>query len=595
MLRRVTLVFLTAVLASAAALAATFSGTLNAPSRGGASTLTWNGGPFTGSNGVGGVLTTCTSLTCDTYSLTVNVPSTFYSSNPNYGIQVAINWDSNLNDLDVYISDSGGNVVCSSTSGSTNQEFADCGPLAAGQYTVSVQDSLGANVTYKGTITLAPEPAISSGKARYKPGNFTFTAPQVLVRPPHTYDTTAAGPLFYQQDAEPRVSHDALGNIYSAAIQGVPAGTDMWKSMDGGATWTYLGQPDGTQAAAATGLATGVGIGGGDEDFVIGPNGDFALSSLWLGGVTNCDSNDGATTWLCNPMASDVPEDDRQWLAWYGDQIVYLTTRNLGTLNFNTDSVYVVKSFDGGKTFTQFTEVTKPVLGIRAGDEGNIVVDQRNGAVYLTFIGAGLEINRVYVAKSTDGGQSFIIKAAYIAPTGVNLQHVFPSIAVDNGGGVHLAFNDGRVSYLTSSADGGATWTVPIRLNNSADSKTSLEPWVVAGDYGKVNVFFYGTPDPSFMSANAQWKVFMAQTLNAFANVPLVTQKAATDIMHNGPICVNGTGCPSGTRNLLEYFFPDTYLDGGALAVYPDDLHVDPATTITRTWFLRQTGGSKVQ
>jgi hypothetical protein len=42
---------------------------------------------------------------------------------------------------------------------------------------------------------------------------------------------------------------------------------------------------------------------------------------------------------------------------------------------------------------------------------------------------------------------------------------------------------------------------------------------------------------------------------------------------------VNGTGCPNGTRNLLEYFFPDTY---------PDDLHVDPNTTVTRPWFLKQ-------
>lgn len=177
----------------------------------------------------------------------------------------------------------------------------------------------------------------------------------------------------------------------------------------------------------------------------------------------------------------------------------------------------------------------------------------------------------------------------------MNLQHVFPSIAVDNGGGLHLVFNDGRVSYLTSSPDGGTTWTTPIRLNNSADSKTSLEPWVVAGDYGKVDVFFYGTSDPNFMSTSAQWKVFMAQTLNAFANVPLVTQSAATGIMHDGPICVDGTGCASGTRNLLEYFFPDVYTDGGAMAVYPDDLHVDPSTTVTRAWFLRQTGGSVVK
>ena len=34
------------------------------------------------------------------------------------------------------------------------------------------------------------------------------------------------------------VRTDAVGNIYAAAIEGVPAGTDAWKSMDGGKTWT---------------------------------------------------------------------------------------------------------------------------------------------------------------------------------------------------------------------------------------------------------------------------------------------------------------------------------------------------------------------
>lgn len=589
------LLFLCSLLTIVPATAATYSGTINAPTTsGGTSSISWSGGPMTGTNGVGGVFTACTSATCDTYNLTVNVPATFYSSNPSYAVHVAINWDSSLNDLDLYIYDGAGNLVCSSTQGGTNWEDADCGPLAAGTYSVQVQDSLAANAMYSGTISLAAEPTMSTGRARYKPGNFTFTQPVVLARPTQTYNSTPLGPTFFQQDAEPRVGHDAVGNIYAAAIQGVPAGTDFWKSMDGGKTFAYTGQPDGAQAAAATGLANGVGIGGGDEDFVVGPSGALALSSLWLGAVTDCGSTNGATTWACNPLASNVPEDDRQWLAWYGANTVYLTTKNLGALTLNTSSAYVVKSTDGGITFGPPVEVTTPILGVQAGDEGNIVVDQNNGSVYLVFIAA--QTNQVYMAKSTDGGQSWMLKLVYQAPATTSLQHVFPAIAVDKGSGLHVVFNDGMNSYLTSSKDGGATWSAPLRLNNSWNSKVSLEPWVVAGDYGKVDVFFYGTSDTNgYMDPNATWTVFMAQTLNAFANVPLVTQAQAVPyIMHNGAICVNGTGCPSGTRNLLEYFFPDVYLDGNALAVYPDDLHVDPSTTITRSWFIRQTGGSKV-
>lgn len=572
---------------------ATFSGTLTAPAPGGTSSLNWNGGPLTGTNGVGGVFTTCTSMTCDTYTLTVNVPAAFYSANPRYGVRVTIQWGSNINDLDLFILDSAGTVVCSSTQGSTTFEDADCGALPSGQYTVQVASSLSVNNLYSGQITLAPEPVTPSGRARYRAGNFTFSQPIVLARPPQTVNSTPGGPVFFEQDAEPRVGHDNVGNIYAAAIQGIPAGTDMWKSMDGGQTFSYTGEPDGAQAAAAVGVGAGVGIGGGDEDFVIGPNGQLALSSLWLGAVTNCASNDGTTTWLCNPLASDVPADDRQWLAWFGSDIVYLTTKNLGTLTAGTDSIYVVKSFDGGKTFTQLSEVTKPLLGVQPGDEGNILADPASGNVYLVFM--GVSPNQVYMAKSTDGGQTWTLKLVYQAPLGVSLQHVFPAIALDRGGGLHVVFNDGRVSYLTSSADQGATWTQPTRLNNSPDSKTSLEPWIAAGDFGKVNVFFYGTSDPDFMSGNADWKVFMAQTLNAFAPVPTIRQSPAVPfVIHHGAICVNGTGCANGTRNLLEYFFPDTFLDGNALAVYPDDLHVDHTTTVTRAWFIRQTGGSTV-
>ncbi len=573
--------------------AATFTGTLSAPTAGGTSTLTWSGGPLSGTYGVNGTATQCTAISCDTYTLTVNVPSTFYAANPNYGIQVNVNWASNLNDLDLFISDSSGNVVCSSAQGLTNFESADCGALPSGQYSVQVESSAAANATYSGTISLGPEPTTPIGKARYKPGNFTFTQPLVLSRSSQTASSTPAGTTFLDQDAEPRVGHDNVGNIYAAAIQGIPAGTDMWKSMDGGKTFSYTGQPDGAQAAAAVGVGTGVGIGGGDEDFVIGPNGQIALSSLWLGAVTNCASTDSATTWLCNPLASDVPEDDRQWLAWSGNDVVYLTTKNLGALVGGTDSVYVVKSFDGGKTFPQFSEVTKPELGVQPGDEGNIVVDNNNGNVYVVFFGA--QSNQLYMAKSTDGGQTWVLKLVFQAAPSTSLSHVFPAIAVDRGSGLHIVFNDGHNSFLTSSADQGATWSTPIRLNNSADSKTSLEPWVVAGDLGKVNVFFYGTADSNFMSATADWKIFMAQTLNAFSPVPTVTQSPAVPfITHHGPICVDGTGCAAGTRNLLEYFFPDVYVDGNALAVYPDDLHVDPTTTVTRSWFIRQTGGSKV-
>ena len=86
--------------------------------------------------------------TCDGYALTVNVPSTFYTSNPTYSVQVGINWTSDTNDFDLYVHDSNGNIVCSSGQSMTNFELADCGQLPAGTYTVQIVTFAAVAATY---------------------------------------------------------------------------------------------------------------------------------------------------------------------------------------------------------------------------------------------------------------------------------------------------------------------------------------------------------------------------------------------------------------------------------------------------------------
>ena len=269
------------------------AGTLNPPTTGQTSSVSWNGGPYSGATADPSL---CNTATCDSYTLAVNVTATFYSANPNYSIQVGINWASNTNDFDLYVHDSSGNTVCSSGQGMTNFELADCGQLPSGTYTIQIVTFAAVAATYAGNASLGPEPANPVGKARYKSGNFTWTNPILL---PGSDDAVLG-----TQDIEPRVRADSLGNIYAAGIQGVPAGTDAWKSMDGGKTWTYLGEPDGAQAASAQ--ARGGGLGGGDEDLAIGTSGLVYVNSLWLGSDTQSTSFNGGNTWLVNPLSSDA-------------------------------------------------------------------------------------------------------------------------------------------------------------------------------------------------------------------------------------------------------------------------------------------------
>ncbi|HWX54739.1 MAG TPA: hypothetical protein VN176_09130 [Verrucomicrobiae bacterium] len=572
-------------------MAGTFSGTLTTA----ATSLTWNS-TQTGvvgqtQTGTGVANPPCTATICDLYNLTVNVPATFYAANPNSEVHVAATWGSNLNEYDVYVYDAAGALVGMATQSGTTSNDADLGQLPSGAYQVQIVPTVAVNTPYTGSITLAADPILVPGRARYRLGNATFSS-QAMTRPHSLYNTTPGGPIFFEQDAEPRIVHDPVGNLYLTAIQGVPAGSDTWKSMDGGSTWSYIGEPDGAQAAASGLGFVGVGAGGGDEDIIALPNGNVVMTSLWLGGNTTCVSSTGGDLWACNPEGSTLPADDRQWLANFDSHIVYITSKQLGAALSGTDSIYVAKSIDGGVTFPLVSQVTTPELGVQPGDQGNILVDPNNGNVYTVFFSPGAD--QLFLAKSVDGGQSWMLKLVFQAPAGVSIAHVFPSLALDHAGNIYIAFSDGVTSFLTHSTNSGEAWSTPVRVNAGANAKTTVEPWVVAGDAGKVNVFFYGTSDPSFNSSTAQWSIYMAQSQNALATVPTFSITAATGVMHIGAICDNGLGCASGTRNLLEYFYPDVYPDGNVFVPYPDDLHVDHTTTITNVFVLKQTGGSKI-
>ncbi|HEY4677909.1 MAG TPA: hypothetical protein VIJ01_12145, partial [Candidatus Angelobacter sp.] len=106
------LILVALMLVVSSAFAATpSSGILTAPAAGQTTSVSFSGGPFTGATAT---TAACTSLTCDTFTLTVNVPSTFYSANPAYAVHVRINWASNTNDFDLNVNDASGTTVCSS-------------------------------------------------------------------------------------------------------------------------------------------------------------------------------------------------------------------------------------------------------------------------------------------------------------------------------------------------------------------------------------------------------------------------------------------------------------------------------------------------
>ncbi len=83
------------------------------------------------------------------------------------------------------------------------------------------------------------KPAPATRTSISSAGSFIFSTPVEMIRP--------LSPVFFQQGGEPEIKVDVFGNIYLTAIQGVPGGVDLFKSIDKGTSFVYLGQPDGAQ------------------------------------------------------------------------------------------------------------------------------------------------------------------------------------------------------------------------------------------------------------------------------------------------------------------------------------------------------------
>jgi hypothetical protein len=167
----------------------------------------------------------------------------------------------------------------------------------------------------------------------------------------------------------------------------------------------------------------------------------------------------------------------------------------------------VAASFDHGRTFPQVSSLIPPVKG-NWGDRDFIAVSP-HGSVYVTWdygpsasamkfictsggscgYSAG-DVN-VVVQKSTNGGKTW-------GPI-IHVSPGFPAsggdsapLVVEPGGRIDVAYQGYRITndqtyamapahtYFTSSSDGGATWSAPVRIGPS-NLTMSLSEWWIDG------------------------------------------------------------------------------------------------------------------
>ena len=187
----------------------------------------------------------------------------------------------------------------------------------------------------------------------------------------------------------------------------------------------------------------------------------------------------------------------------------------------------------------------------------------------------------IYVGKSVDGGKTWTDSVAYTSTVnGRELNLLFPVVTVDKAGTVYAAWSDQLHVQYTWSKDGGRTWAPARQVNrdNPAQVGTStltaptpgnadVFPWIAAGGAGRLDVVWYhgsggaaGSEskyrDPG--DPNTSWTVASAQIFGADGAKPTVSSysDAVTPVIHKGDICQNGINCDvlGGDRTLLDFF-----------------------------------------
>ena len=358
----------------------------------------------------------------------------------------------------------------------------------------------------------------------------------------------------------------------------VATNTDkIFYSDDGGKTWFH------SQATSQWGVF-------GDPCLLADSSGNFFYFHL--------AKNDNITVWpkyadriVCE--RSNTGGDGWQVDSYTGNNVGHMQDKEWAAIDTKNNAIYVAwtqfdeydssraqdsstiyfsKSTDGGANWSNAS-----LLSAIAGDcldsdstiEGAMPAIGINGEVYVTWAYA----ENIYFNKSLNGGTTWSPNEKIIADQpegwdypifGLNRCNGLPVIACDVSTGpyrgtVYINWTDKRNGpqdadvYIAKSIDGGATWGLPVRVNDDPPGKENFSSWMaIDQSNGDVYVVFYDRRNYS----NDSTDVYLARSTdggNSFVNYRISESAYVPDPTvfngdYNNISAVNGCVRPVWTR-----------------------------------------------
>ncbi|MEA2351794.1 MAG: repeat-like domain [Thermoleophilaceae bacterium] len=281
-------------------------------------------------------------------------------------------------------------------------------------------------------------------------------------------------------------------------------GPDGWSwvvtnrhASDGAAI--VLGSKDGLHWKATSGLPAGQTAATPDVDILAMPTGRLLASELDDAGINfpTSWSDDRGKHWTASTGSTQVADQDRQWFAYGPPEpgskkpVVYLLFHNLASGQAN-HNMFVAKSTDGGESFGVPVPTTLPgsdaYTDLQCADSGGpsaIWVNQHDGTVYAEFT------TRASPVAGTDIGGCGTIA------TGQPFE--FNIVAAT------------RV-WLAQSTDGGQTWTNSLAVDD-AETGQIVSMQVASGGLDRAGNVYVAYPEgplgreyPDYSGAGVKYK-----------------------------------------------------------------------------------------